>query len=169
MKSVLMLTTILAAMAGSAYAETAVEPAATTTAPAGQTVMEKKAFAASEEKLTAAEGKIKTACGIDVNAEIDWSVLDGYDYKALGRDKMNLVGTVTSNAEAQLGTLAQLCADADYKDAVKSVTMVKIVPAKDAAASASANTVAVSGSTVTVTMAPTSVDNTALDKYKKAF
>lgn len=115
-----------------------------------QTVEEKKARNAANEAL--AEGmKNSTTCGHTIAASFDWAAYDKMDWKKFSKNKNEEVPYLKGHLNTLGDGLKAVCADADYKEALKNVKSIQIVPAN--ALTVSDKVVAkAAGSTLTVTV-----------------
>ena len=92
-----------------------------------QSVKEKKVRASVEAAFTESTAKV-TDCGKKFKFVYDFKSFDSIDFKKLGREKVDQLGSEVPNlAEFGEGVNA-LCADKDYKDALQKVTTIVYKP-----------------------------------------
>jgi len=95
-------------------------------------IKDKKAMRASEGAVTAAIAGVMNACGnAALEAKIDWSAWDSYDYDKLGGDKVKILGYIASLATSVTDEMATLCKDADYKAEIAKLTTLNFSGNKD--------------------------------------
>lgn len=86
-------------------------------------IKDKKAMKASEDTIATAAETVKSACGnAKLDAKIDWSNWEKYDYKALGKEKDEILSYTGELAKSVLESMVELCKDADYKSEIAKIT-----------------------------------------------
>lgn len=120
----------------------------------GLSIEEKKSLRKANEEIAEAAGTLREA-GVQVEVVLEPGVVNGYDFEALGQEKKEVLGRLGYVPVRILGAIATLAEDADYKEALQGVRTIRFVPSEVPNDSGfDYGSVAMSGSTMTVTYAP---------------
>ena len=99
------------------------------TAPSfAQSVKIKKAVREGDEAVAAAAATLKEKCGVAI--QVTSKHMDAGKIKEDGRDEANMISVAGSLCAEVVTTLAEVCADEDYKAEIAKLKTLQCVPKK---------------------------------------